>query len=231
MLIHKDIEIHELCLYIKKHKTLVIGDLHIGFEESLNRQGIMIPRTQFKEILEKISVTIKKFNPKKVILIGDVKHEFGIITNQEWNQLSKIFKLIQEHAELIVLKGNHDKILEPIASKSNVKVVNEYIIDNIQFLHGDVIPKTLKPIIIIGHEHPAISFQERPTERFKCFLKGHYNHSTLIVMPSFNFISEGSDITKNHSLSPFLKKMNLKNLEVWIIQDKVYYFGELKNLM
>ena len=230
MLIHKGIEIHDLCLYIKKSKCLIIGDLHIGFEESLNRQGVMIPRTQFKEIIEKIQELLKKFNPKTVILIGDVKHEFGIITNQEWNQLTKIFQLIREHSELIILKGNHDKILEPIASKSNVKVVPEYILDDIQFLHGDIIPKALKPIIIIGHEHPAISFKERPSERFKCFLKGKYHKSTLIVMPSFNFISEGSDITKNRPLSPFLKKMNLENLEVWVIQDKVYYFGKLKNI-
>ena len=230
MQIHPNIEIHDLCLYLPKEKTLVIGDLHLGFEESLNKQGVLIPRLQFKETYAKIEKLLEKLKPKKVILVGDIKHEFATISNQEWNNISRIIKLIKNHAKLIIIKGNHDAILEPIASREGVEVTRAYHLKNIQFLHGDVIPKKLSPIIVIGHEHPAISFKERPTERFKCFLKGKYKKSILIVMPSFNVLSEGSDIMQKHFLSPFLKQANIKNFEVWIIQDKVYYFGKVKSI-
>ena len=44
-------------IWIKKEKVLVIGDLHIGYEEALNREGVLIPRQQFKltkALLEKM---------------------------------------------------------------------------------------------------------------------------------------------------------------------------------
>ena len=47
MEIAKGIEIIDLGLYIKKHKLLVFADFHIGYEESLNKQGVLIPRFQF----------------------------------------------------------------------------------------------------------------------------------------------------------------------------------------
>ena len=48
-------------------------------------------------------------------------------------------------------------------------------------------------------------------------------------MPSFYLISQGTDITKQKTLSPFLKK-DLKNFEVYIVEDKVYKFGKLKEI-
>jgi len=230
MQISPGIEIIELCLYIKKERILVVGDLHLGFEESLNKQGVLIPRLQFKETYAKIEKLLENLKPKLVILVGDVKHEFSTISNQEWNNISRIIKLVKLHSELIIIKGNHDNIIKPIAERESADVKDSYTLGKIQFLHGDVIKKPLSKIIIIGHEHPAISFKERPTEKFKCFLKGKYKKSTLIVMPSFNPVAEGSDITKNYPLSPFLKQANIKNFEVWISQDKTYYFGKIKDI-
>src|SRR3989344_2637379 len=229
MEIYKNIKIEDLCLLID-NETLVVGDLHLGFEESLNKQGVLIPRIQFTEVMKRLSMLLKKLKPKKVIIVGDVKHEFGTISNQEWNNILKVFKLIKEYSELIIIKGNHDTILKPITEKENINILDEYWLNDIQFLHGDIIPKKLGKLIIMGHEHPAIKFKERPTEKFKCFLKGKYKTHELIVMPSFNFISLGSDITKNQLLSPFLKKADLNNFEVYVIEDKPYYFGKIKDL-
>ena len=43
----------DLSLVYKDH--LIISDLHIGFEEAMNKQGILIPRFQFEEIKAKIT--------------------------------------------------------------------------------------------------------------------------------------------------------------------------------
>ena len=40
----KELELIDLGIYIKKFKALVIADTHIGYEESLNKQGIFIPK-------------------------------------------------------------------------------------------------------------------------------------------------------------------------------------------
>ena len=101
------------------------------------------------------------------------------------------------------------------------------------FLHGDKILKESlnSKILIIGHEHPALNLREGPRkELYKCFLLGKYKNKILIVQPSFNLLTEGSDILKEKSLSPFLQQ-NLNNFEVFVVADKVYNFGKIKNLM
>ena len=57
MEISKGIEAIGQSLFFRKRRILAIADLHLGYEEMLNRQGVMMPRFNFKEIkarLEKI---------------------------------------------------------------------------------------------------------------------------------------------------------------------------------
>ena len=53
MKLNDNIEIIDLGLYLVKEKTLILSDLHIGIEESLNKQGILIPRFQFNDLMNK----------------------------------------------------------------------------------------------------------------------------------------------------------------------------------
>jgi uncharacterized protein len=232
MQISKGIDIVDLGLKIGR--TLVIGDLHIGYEESLNKQGVMVPRFQFKDMYARLDAMIKKAKPETIVVNGDIKHEFGRISEQEWRETLKTLDLLIKNSKKVVLvKGNHDKILGPIAKKRDIEIVQDYTInDDTMILHGDKetkFPSRIKRIII-GHEHPAVSIKEGPrSEIFKCFLKGRYKGKELIVLPSFNLVTEGTDILKDRILSPFLKQ-DLDDFDVFIVSDKVYGFGKLKNL-
>ena len=226
MEIQKNIEIIDLALYLKKEKILIISDLHLGYEEALNKQGILMPR--FEDIIKRLKEILKKVNPELIIINGDLKHEFGTISRTEWKQVIDLIDFFK-NKKILLIKGNHDNILGPIAKKKNVKLVENYEINNLLITHGHKIPKKLNKTIIIGHEHPAISFEGRKDQKYKCFLKGKYKRKNLIVMPSFNLIQQGTDVTKQKTLSPFLKK-DLKNFEVYIVEDKVYKFGKIKKL-
>jgi len=84
-------------------------------------------------------------------------------------------------------------------------------------------------VIVIGHEHPAVSFEERRDEKYKCFLLGKFKKNYLIVIPSFNLLNEGSDVTKENILSPYIK--NIKKFRIFISDDKeAKDFGLLKDL-
>lgn len=233
MEISRNIKIIDLGLKIGK--TLVIADLHIGFEEALNKQGILVPRFQFRDVYERIEKILKKARPDIVVVNGDIKHEFGKISEQEWRETLKVLDLLLQNCRKVILvKGNHDTILGPIAKKRDVGVVDKYEVDNgkILIVHGDKgikLPRKTK-VIIIGHEHPAVSIREGPrAEVFKCFLKGEYKGRELIVMPSFNLVTEGTDILKEQLLSPFLKQ-KLDDFEVYVAGDKVYDFGRIKDM-
>jgi hypothetical protein len=256
MKISPNIEIIDLALYV--NNNLILSDFHIGYEEALNKQGLLVPRFQFKEIikrLENIFSRLKKKKIKKIVINGDIKHEFGTISEQEWRLTLRLLDYLGKYCnEIILIKGNHDTILGPIAKKRNVKVLDHYIINtskkstnkkslknkknnknNILIIHGNKIPnkeilnKKTKTVII-GHEHPAVSLKEGPrVELFKCFLKGKYKNKTLIVQPSFNLVTEGTDLMKEELLSPFLHQ-NLDNFKVFIVADKVYRFGSLMDV-
>ena len=227
-----------LALYVEKKNTLVLTDVHIGYEEALNKQGILIPRLQFKKTVMRMKHVLGHFSKplKEIVVAGDLKHEFGTISEQEWRETLKFLDLLAAHCERVVLvKGNHDTILGPIADKRKVAVVDYYVIGDCYIHHGHVIPAdsdfAKASTLIIGHEHPAVALRhEGRTEVFKCFLHGSWQDKELIVLPSFNAVTEGTDVTKEKLLSPFLHQQ-LEDFDVFVAADKSYHFGKLKNLM
>lgn len=244
------IEIVSLGLYFVKHDLLALGDVHIGYEEALNKQGVLVPRFAFKEMMEKLEQMILqclslsgKRKISTILVNGDLKHEFGKISETEWRHTVRFLKLLGQYTDHIVLvKGNHDKILEPIAKTKGLELVSSYQIAGILFLHGDVVldaasDKSVKTIII-GHEHPAVSVNQWPrTEKYKAFLFGKWKKSKiafrskqLIVMPSFSLVTEGTDVLKESLLSPFLRGQDIQSFDCYIIGDQPYHFGKLENL-
>lgn len=233
MEILKGIEIKNKALWLSSVKILIIADLHIGYEETLIKEGIFVPKTAFNEMKKEI-LELLKLKPKIVVINGDLKHEFGEISKQEWHDTLELLDILLKKCKVILIKGNHDAILEPIARKKGLKIVDFYCVEDVCILHGhkiflEALDKKTK-ILIIGHDHPAISLKEDlKQEIYKCFLLGKYKDKKIIVMPSFFSVYEGSDVRKEKMLSPYLQ--NLKNFEVFIIaQNKVYKFGKLKEI-
>ena len=229
----KEIEIVDLALLINKN-TLVISDIHLGYEEALIHQGYLIPRHQYKDILERLNNILNKTKPKTIIINGDLKHQFGSILNQEYKDSINFLSYLINKYKVILIKGNHDKILNVIAEKVNLKTQLFYNKGNIYIFHGDFIPKDLffanSKIIIIGHDHPAISLEKNKRfEKYKCFIKGKYKNKLLIVQPSFNTLTIGTNILKEKMQNPLIR--NIKDFEVIIIEDKAYKFGKVKNLI
>ena len=241
-----NIRIVGLSLYLEKQKILVIGDTHIGYEEALNNEGILIPRMHLKEVVAGLDKVFQQLKPALIILLGDVKHEFGTISRQEWQDtLNLLDYLISKSSKVILIKGNHDTILGPLADKKGLAVRESFLAGECLFLHGhkliDEKSESFKKakVIIIGHEHPAIGLRDGPrVEKYKCFLLGKYKGKgtgkilgkakKLIVMPSFNFVTEGTDVLQEKLLSPFITSIN--DFEAFIVGDKIYKFGKIGKL-
>lgn len=216
---------------------LVISDLHLGYEQSLNKDGIMIPRFQYPLIVERLEEIQEKSSGSNIIINGDLKHEFGQITRQEWNETQEFLEFLKANFDDIVLiKGNHDNFTRFIAEKSGLQVEECFQIGDSLILHGDKIPayldKTDAENLIIGHEHPCIGLRNgERVEKIKCYLVGRYENWNLVVMPSFNFVTEGSDILQERPLSPFIKAIPGGDLEVYAVENfEVFDFGKIKDI-
>lgn len=237
-----DFEIVDRCLYYKKLKTLVVGDLHLGYEAGLFERGVSIPRTQFNEtidIFERIFAKIGIVN--KIILLGDVKHVFGKIMRQERDDFLLLVtffrKFLSRGGKIIITAGNHDKILEPIIRNyKNIRLVDKYILGDILFIHGDdhSIKKSYTDIknreirlVVLGHFHPAYLLKDKgltKEQKYKCFLYGYSSEygKRVIFIPSFFPLIEGSDIIKD-------LKIYEDGMQLVLITDngKTYSFKKL----
>ena len=231
MEISKGIHIVDTALWFEAEKTLVINDLHIGYEEVLHRKGVLVPRFQLEQIINKLKLILQKTKPAKIIINGDLKHEFGKVLRQEWKEVLHFLDFVLANVpEVIIIKGNHDPIIKPIADKRGVVVVGEYQVGDTLIVHGDELVETNAKRIVIGHEHPAITIREGSKwEKYKCFLKGTWKDKELIAVPSFNPLLEGTDVLKEQLLSPFLE--DIRNFEAYVVGEKgVYYFGKIKDI-
>jgi len=225
-------------LYFPEEKILAMADLHIGYEESLSKQGIFIPRRQFEETkkdLEKIFEEIKRI--KEIIILGDLKHEFGEISGQEWRETRQILDFLKEKTEKIILiKGNHDTILEPIAKREELEIKDFYIKNKICFIHGNkLFPECLDKnieMIVLGHRHPAVVISDKyKKERYKCFLVGKWKGKNIIILPSFFPFVEGTDVVNIGENKLFIPEKTLEKFEVYVVGDKIYRFGKVKGII
>lgn len=231
--IAQNIQAIDLCTYIEDIKAIVISDIHIGFEESLEKQGILVPRFQFKDIVKRLDWIFSQAQIERVILNGDVKHEFGSISRQEWREVRRLIDYFRKkNVEIVAVRGNHDTIFGPLARELLVKEVKEIRHKDILIAHGDYIPAQPLKTIIIGHEHPAVTLRDKSkAEKFKCFIKTTYGKSTLIVQPAFNPLTQGTDILKEKTLSPLLTE--LQKAEIFIVDDETHQvlsFGKMSKL-
>jgi len=229
-------EIIDLALVIGNY--LIISDLHLGYEEALNADGIMIPKFQYEKIINRLEKIVSATEAHKIIINGDLKHEFGKINRQEWREVISFINFLKENFdEIILIKGNHDNFTKFIAEKNDLRVYESFSLQDYLIIHGDRIPKDFKGIredtIIIGHEHPCIGLKSlERVEKIKCFLLGKYKDKNLMVMPSFNFVTEGSDILQEKPLSPFLDNQLLNDFEVIGVENfEKFHFGKLKNMI
>lgn len=208
------VEIRGLTLYVRKEKTLILGDLHLGYEEELITHGYLVPRTQYRQLIAHMTRVLKGIDVETVVINGDLKHEFGRISSQEWKEVLGFLDFLSEKVKNIVLvKGNHDAIMGPIASRKDITSADRFFLEKsgIYVAHGHVIPEDADikkaKVIIIGHDHPAVTLREGArAEKVKCFLLGKWNKKTLIQLPSASFVTEGTDVMKEKPLSPFMRQ-------------------------
>ncbi|MBI4095623.1 MAG: metallophosphoesterase [DPANN group archaeon] len=237
MNILRGVEIVDLGLYFAKEKILALTDFHIGYETALISKGVLLPRHQLADTLARLQGIFDRLKKSKcgldrVVILGDIRHEFGYLGRQEIRDVTAIIDFIKTKCKsIIVLKGNHDTMYKYIEKLAEVK--KELAVKNILFLHGDEIPKKEKikgaSLIVIGHEHPAITISDSvSSERVKCFLKGKWSGRDLVVLPSFNLLAEGTNVLSEKLLSPFLKDIN--SFEIYAVADNILKFGKIKNL-
>ena len=244
-------------VFFPKQGILAVGDLHLGYEEMLKSQGMVIPFNQVqivKEELTRVFNDIKENGEelKKVVLLGDIKHHFSFQKGEKF-EVRKIMGFLKKYLEeenIVLIKGNHEKF------ELDKRKHYDYYIEktgegggkedkskgNIAFLHGhksfpELFDKNVK-CIVMGHLHPAVLLEDEQgikREKYKCHLIGNFKGKKTFVLPSFFPFIEGSEIEDmdyEGKTPPIIPLKKLRDFNVYVPSGEnleVYGFGKFKD--
>lgn len=214
-------------LLIDKLRTVVVADLHIGLEEQKEREGIHIPKSLFPEIFSYVARPLERIGVERIVLLGDVKHEFGYPQPTEWAGVKKLLRaLLDRRLRVDVVRGNHDNYIISILKDLDIPLHDPFLLaEDIAFFHGHLDPHLLPQeaqLVVTGHEHPSIVIRDDLgfRHRYKAFLSGPWRGRTLLVLPSVSPLALGSDVNElppGELLSPILRTSELDEFEPYLI--------------
>jgi len=235
---------NEPVLFIKKERIMVVADLHIGIERELREKGLQVSSQTTKMATHLIQL-IKKYNPRTIVILGDLKHNIPTSTPQERNDVQIFLEKLCSYCSINIIPGNHDgNIQRLLPAEVSLSPSDGDVIETIGFVHGHRWPN--KEVmqceyIVVGHTHPTIMLKDRLGYKTydSCWLRGRCKPSIIkryptlhepriIIMPAFNPICGGIAVNAEPIIGPFEKIFDINNAFVYLLDGSA--LGKVKDI-
>ncbi|MDY6774323.1 MAG: metallophosphoesterase [Candidatus Nanohaloarchaea archaeon] len=232
-------------LYDPELDAAIVADLHLGLESLMARGGVYMPKFQLDEIKEDLDSILEQTGADRLVICGDVKHEFSETSEGEREEVQELLDFLSGKVEEVLLvKGNHDNyLIYAVEEYENVELEDYFLEGEVLFIHGHELLENLETLdasyVVIGHEHPALTLKDEVgvKEKLPAFLYGEMDDGRkLLVLPAFSKLAEGSQVNRveeEELLSPVLKeKVDIGEMEaVGVDRDAgLFEFPELDKL-
>jgi len=218
---------------------LVVSDLHLGLEAAVSYEGNYVPRFQLEEVKEDVKKAREVTGASRILLNGDLKHEFSYTRFSERDEIQDFTGLLEELFEdVIVVEGNHDTFLDEVLG--DIELCSTFLEEDVLFVHGDEeIDNEEYETLVVGHEHPALELEDEigVTEKVDCFLYGEMkNGHDIVVMPAFSKMAGGSAVNvmpQREQLSPVLREeVDIGSLKAVAVDKEagIFSFPEIRKI-
>ena len=218
-----------------QNKSLVVTDLHIGFESKLASNNIFVGKnTSINETISDLETIIDSIKPNSLILLGDIKSSIKSISKNEWEDIPLFFEKIKNKVETILIPGNHDANIGKLVPDGITLISSTGLVsENILLTHGHTLPSenfSHVDKIIMGHVHPVFFQEESVLNGQRVWVSIRADKQMLfpstkgdleiIVVPSFNkyFYATHKKQYKK-SISPILEKIKKISLAKIVTLD------------
>lgn len=177
-------------IFWEEEKALIVSDLHFGKTGHFRKSGVAVPQTVYKDDLQRLLVQIQYFQPRQLLIVGDLFHSHA-------NKELELFKRWRENfpdLSIRLIKGNHDILRDNWYEEAGIEVINEnLLINNFHFIHDITLAasyenggrsQTALNYSFSGHIHPGIRINGigKQSLCFPCFYFGE----TYAVLPAFS---------------------------------------------
>jgi len=225
---------NESALFIENKKILVIADLHIGIESELRGKGLSVT-SQTSKMIDCLKKICSEYNPKEIVLLGDVKHNIPSSTISERKYIANFLNSIKDFANIHIVPGNHDgNIQNYIFGNIKLHPSQGFKIDNIGFIHGHRWPSQdilNAKQIIMAHTHPTVMLIDRLKHmNFEpCWIKTNFieekliekypesNNPNVLIVPAFNPLCGGIAVNKEGITGPLGKMINMDEARIYLL--------------
>ncbi len=175
-------------VYLPQFSSLLVADVHWGKAETFQKSGIPIPSDIINDDLSKLAAAFERYQPQKIIVLGDLIHSREGITDALVEQISQWRQSIP--GELILIKGNHDRSLKLWPQQWHVEIIEEKMqLGHLTLLHE--YDETIGDYQISGHLHPVLKLRVSGDRlRLPCF----YQQTKALFLPAFCSFAGGFEV-------------------------------------
>ncbi len=191
-------------------RTVVFSDLHLEKGSWFAKQNIPLPPYDTLDTLNRIENVINRFNPIRIISIGDSFHDDNWIVRIPKDQRDRILNLTNNY-EWLWIEGNHD----PSGALPLGGITIPYYFDApLTFRHE---AKKGSPIgEISGHYHPKARIRlSNKSFTSRCFI----TDKKRIILPAFGSFTGGLNVM-DAAISTFFKD----DFKILLLGSKVRQF-------
>lgn len=170
----------ERAIYWPAQELLIISDLHIGKPAHFRKHGIQVPSTIGDQDLTRLKALIELYQPKKVLITGDLFHNK---LNSDITLFSR-WRSAFTNVQFLLIKGNHDRLLTKDYDELGIEVYEkELICRPFRFIHDRPVTED-EYYAISGHIHPGVTIYGKARQRLSlpCFYFG----ASYAVLPAFS---------------------------------------------
>lgn len=170
-------------IYIEKHKTLIVSDIHLGKVGHFRNAGIAIPGGLAEADLVTLDMILQEIEVNELFVLGDLFHS-GVNYDV---RLFDAWRDVHHNIDINLVKGNHDIMSDEIYSHFEIRLHKKYFLWN-RFLF------THKPLdesvqlngcdyVFCGHIHPGVRLigKGKQAVNLPCF---HFTEKQC-VLPAF----------------------------------------------
>jgi uncharacterized protein len=210
--------------------TVIIADLHLGFEEETARRGNVMPAFA-AEPLRAAWDRLMRRQPKHVVIAGDLFHA-AQPPGEIWQAATTLLQATPNGCHVTVIPGNHDPSTTAMAERfagTTIETAESVSLPRWRILHGHQIGTAQDCGLIVGHQHPAVILGNRvESAKMICFAT---IAKRMIVLPAFSTAPLGSNLlTGSHWIIDTPRPSTVSVRIAGIVGDRVLDFGPLDRL-
>ena len=195
-------------ILLPRQETLVIADLFLGLGAARRKRPEVMPTGQQHEIWERLLGLLEDYQPRRVVLLGDIKPNQGQVDADEAEELQTLLRKLQGHGrEVIQVVGHPERAWGPALEGTGVQPLDSYRVGAHTLMHRRrifVYPRHDPPtgFWINGGLHPLFAVPLVGTGsgedwvRYPAFLYTGF----AMVMPPFVSYAQGWEVMQPERL-------------------------------